>query len=183
MTARLSKSAFGLGVSGSSKASGIGGAIGGQFTAASTAAKTLRTDLAVLAPAYSEVATPAERLSMVTRSLGGSVKPLAGGFARAAGPAAGLALATSGIADGMGLSNTATLALMGTIAGPWGAAVGGGLGLLLDWRAHSAAASEAAAEFTGTLDTQTGALTENTRALAVKKPRSPVPSTRPASSA
>lgn len=44
----------------------------------------------------------------------------------------GLALATTGAADSFGLANTASLAMMGTIAGPWGAAIGGGIGLLID---------------------------------------------------
>jgi hypothetical protein len=44
----------------------------------------------------------------------------------------GLAVASTGAADKIGLTNTASLALMGTLAGPWGAAVGGAVGLLLD---------------------------------------------------
>lgn len=44
----------------------------------------------------------------------------------------GLAVASSGAADSLGLSNTASLALMGTFAGPWGAAVGGAIGLTMD---------------------------------------------------
>ena len=46
----------------------------------------------------------------------------------------GLALATSGIAEKSGLANTATYALMGTIAGPWGAAIGGAIGAVQDFR-------------------------------------------------
>ncbi|MEO5664642.1 MAG: hypothetical protein ABIR39_15310, partial [Nocardioides sp.] len=37
--------------------------------------------------------------------------------------------------DSMGLSNTASMALMGTLAGPWGAAVGGSVGLMMDFAA------------------------------------------------
>lgn len=44
----------------------------------------------------------------------------------------GLVLATSGLAEETGLSNTASLALIGTLAGPWGAAVGAGVGLTMD---------------------------------------------------
>jgi hypothetical protein len=44
----------------------------------------------------------------------------------------GLAVASSGVADGIGLSNTAALGLMGTFAGPWGAALGVGVGLTMD---------------------------------------------------
>jgi len=48
------------------------------------------------------------------------------------GAIAGLTLATTGLADGMGISNTASLALMGTMAGPWGALAGGVVGAFQD---------------------------------------------------
>lgn len=43
-----------------------------------------------------------------------------------------LAIASTGAADSIGLTNTASLGLAGSIAGPMGAAVGGAVGLLLD---------------------------------------------------
>lgn len=51
---------------------------------------------------------------------------------RTVGPAAGMALAMSGVADSTGLAHTASYAMMGTLAGPWGAAVGAGIGLIKD---------------------------------------------------
>lgn len=58
------------------------------------------------------------------------------GFGRQVGPAAGLmaglTVAATGLGQGMGIANTASMALMGTIAGPWGAAVGAAAGLTLD---------------------------------------------------
>lgn len=82
-----------------------------------------------------------------------------------------LALATSGAADSMGLMNTASLAVMGAMAtgGPWGAAVGGAIGLVLDLAEAHKRADEAAKDFAGTLDQQTGALTENSRAWVVNQ--------------
>ena len=79
-----------------------------------------------------------------------------GGFARTAAPTlfksaalgGGLALAMSGVSDSMGLSNATSLALMGSIAGPWGAAIGGGIGLAMDF----AAAQERMAEETRITD-------------------------------
>lgn len=59
----------------------------------------------------------------------------------------GIAVASTGAADGFGLTNTASLALMGTIAGPWGAAVGGGVGLMLDFAAANDRAAEASASY------------------------------------
>ncbi len=57
------------------------------------------------------------------------------GMAKGTAVAGGLAIAATGAADGIGLSNTASLALMGTVAGPWGAAIGGGVGLMMDFAA------------------------------------------------
>lgn len=53
----------------------------------------------------------------------------------AAVPIAALALTTTGVADSLGLSNTAQLAMLGTIAGPWGTVIGGGIGALMDFAA------------------------------------------------
>lgn len=77
-------------------------------------------------------ATATER---VVKAEGERASAMRGGLA-AAGKAtavvAGLAFATSGLADKTGLSNTASLALMGTIAGPWGTAIGAGIGVVMD---------------------------------------------------
>jgi hypothetical protein len=50
----------------------------------------------------------------------------------ATAPIAGLALAGTGAADGIGMSNTASLALLGTLGGPWGVALGAAAGMTLD---------------------------------------------------
>lgn len=78
----------------------------------------------------------------------------------------GLALATSGAAEAMGLMNTASMAMMGFMAtgGPWGAAVGGAIGLVLDLASAHKKGEEAARDFADTLDQQTGAITANSRA-------------------
>ena len=46
--------------------------------------------------------------------------------------AAVLGLAVSGVTDKVGLSNTATLGLAGSMLGPWGAAAGASIGLVMD---------------------------------------------------
>ena len=45
------------------------------------------------------------------------------------------ALAATDVDDKMGLSNTAMLSMMGLMVGPWGAAIGGATGLVLDFAA------------------------------------------------
>lgn len=50
---------------------------------------------------------------------------------------AGLALASGALGDSMASSNTASMALMGSFAGPWGAALGAATGAVLDFQASS----------------------------------------------
>lgn len=66
-----------------------------------------------------------------------------GTMAKGAGVMGGLAVASTGVAEGIGLSNTASLALIGTIAGPWGAAVGAGVGVAIDFGSALAGAASA----------------------------------------
>lgn len=62
-------------------------------------------------------------------------------FGKAAAPVAGqvalLGVAASGMADKMGATNTVALALAGSLAGPWGAAIGAATGLTLDFAASN----------------------------------------------
>lgn len=62
-----------------------------------------------------------------------------------------LAVAGTGVAEGVNLSNTAMLGLVGTMAGPWGAAAGATVGTLLD-------AKSAADETRGALDSLNAAM-------------------------
>jgi hypothetical protein len=62
----------------------------------------------------------------------GRLQSRAATLAKGTAAVAGLALVTSDLADKTGLANTASYALLGTLAGPWGAAIGGGIGLVKD---------------------------------------------------
>lgn len=68
-------------------------------------------------------------------------------FGRAAAPVAGqlalLGAAGTGLASSFGLSNTATLGLAGSLVGPWGAAAGATVGLLMDMKSAGEQASTA----------------------------------------
>jgi len=64
--------------------------------------------------------------------LGVQAKITRGTMLKAGAVVAGFAIANSDLAQKTGLSNTASLALMGTVAGPWGAAIGGAIGLTKD---------------------------------------------------
>lgn len=79
------------------------------------------------AVALYNIANGAAMTSMITK-LGGK-----GAALRATAGGVGLvALSMTDLDEKMGLSNTAMLASAGLIAGPWGAAVGGAVGLVLD---------------------------------------------------
>lgn len=77
-----------------------------------------------------------------------------------------LGVAATGVADNFGLANTASLAMAGSLAGPWGAAIGGGVGLVLDFMSAHKQSDEAIQAFMATLNQETGALTESSRQFA-----------------
>jgi hypothetical protein len=81
----------------------------------------------------------------------------------------GLALASSGVADGILGSNIAIGAMQGSLAGPWGAAVGAAVGLMLDLSSSIGGFEISADSLTATLNQQTGAITENTTAFAANE--------------
>ncbi|MEV5001938.1 hypothetical protein [Nocardioides sp. LML1-1-1.1] len=81
-----------------------------------------------------------------------SVRSFAGQAARSAAPLAGLAVASTGLADGVGLSNTASLALAGSFAGPVGAALGGAAGLFIDVASASSDSSKSIEHMQDALD-------------------------------
>lgn len=63
-----------------------------------------------------------------------------------------LALLSTGAADGIGLTNTATLALAGSMAGPLGTAAGATVGTILDIRASSKNAGDALRAFQAAME-------------------------------
>lgn len=94
------------------------------WTKASSTVKTLGSDINSVA-----------RFGTLATESSSRLRGQLANVARTAGPIAGLALATSGVADSTGLAHSASLGLMGTLAGPWGAAVGAGVGLVMDFAA------------------------------------------------
>lgn len=76
----------------------------------------------------------------------------------------GLAIASSGAADSIGLTNTASLGLMGTMGGPWGAAVGTAAGLVMDLVSANDNLSTSLANAESVLDS--GAFNEFAAAIA-----------------
>ncbi|AIY18007.2 hypothetical protein GUY44_18865 [Pimelobacter simplex] len=109
----------------------------------------LGKDLKSATPSMKEWGTVAYRMgqsskyaSEQTLAARKSVRSFSSQAAKGAAPVAGLAVAASGAADGIGLTNTASLALAGSFAGPWGAAMGGGIGLMMDFASASGEATK-----------------------------------------
>lgn len=147
-----------------SKTSLSGGLFAGLGTVATGAKqgaggiKTLTGDIGLLSRNYLTAGKSSERMAAQNKKALDSIK----GTAKAVGPAAGLmgglALASSGAADGLGLTNTASLALMGSLGGPPGIAIGAAAGALLDLKAAGEGSTAAidglnAAIQSGDLDT------------------------------
>ena len=126
---------------------GLFGAIGTRQGAVKSSFAAVRKDVDDLAATWATAGarTSREQARMATSaaSLRTNLGSLTREAGRVAGPIAGLAVVASGAADGIGLTNTASLALMGSFAGPAGVAIGAAAGALLDLRAAGDGATEA----------------------------------------
>jgi len=119
---------------------GVFGAISHQGTRASATVSRLSTDVKSMRAEYGRLnpvlATTRSMLSGTTGAAQRTQAALrqttraAGG---AAAPIAALGVLSTGAGESLGLTNTATMALVGQLAGPWGAAIGAGVGYLMDF--------------------------------------------------
>lgn len=128
-----------------------GGVVGKMFTPMTNSLKTashgmgreidtIKSNIAgigsVWGTAGARTARETSKITAHTKQLGGALGGLASNAARVAGPMAGMGLMMTGLADDTGLANTASLALLGTMApGPWGIAIGATAGLVMDMAA------------------------------------------------
>lgn len=88
-----------------------------------------------LVVANEKAAAASKRVAEAEQAKGTAFRESAVGAARAGALMAGLAIASSDTAEKTGLANTASLAMMGTMVGPWGTAIGAGIGLTMDMAA------------------------------------------------
>lgn len=121
-------------------------ALGGLFgkTAYGSAGKAAK-DIPAATKAFMSYDIAASRASMTAAQFASRNDRLASsmkGAAKIAGGVGGMAFVMSDLDDKMGLTNTAMLALAGSMAGPFGAAAGAGIGLVLDLAAASGSATE-----------------------------------------
>lgn len=85
-----------------------------------------------LGAAFDTTTRSTQRASMSVSAFAKAERQRKASMAGGAVAAAGMAFAMSGYAEKTGLANTTSLALAGSLAGPWGAAIGGGIGLAMD---------------------------------------------------
>lgn len=151
----------GLGAAGAAGATGPLGSIATSARTAGTSVRALGGDLrsmrgefsnmnrsqAILASGLSNTSAAAQR----TRATLGS---LSRGAAVGAGGVAAFAVASGAVGEELGFQNTAMLGLVGSMAGPWGAAVGAGVGLALDF-------AKAGSDVTTTIEGWNTALTQS----------------------
>ncbi|WP_137292014.1 hypothetical protein [Nocardioides dongxiaopingii] len=86
---------------------------------------------------------------------------------KGAGLAAGAGFLMSGAADDMDMTNTAMLTLIGTMAGPWGAAAGAATGMALDFAGASDAMEDAISKANAAIDS--GDFTAMTSGIAAAR--------------
>ena len=92
----------------------------------------MKNDASILATSWMTAGARSEREINRINKASESIRPKLMTAAKGGAALAGIGIAASGVADSMGLANTASFAMMGTIAGPWGAALMGGIGLMVD---------------------------------------------------
>lgn len=139
VTAALSKASL---------SSGLFAGVGTLGAGVKKGAGSIKSDLADMSDSMVAFGANTEKAGAAADRMKGRVANLAKGGAALGG----LALASSGAADGIGLTNTTSLALLGTIAGPWGAAIGGAAGLLMDVKAQSDGLAESTRALNAAVD-------------------------------
>jgi hypothetical protein len=110
-----------------------------------------------------------QELAAAQRDLGQKQAAARGTLAKGVAGIAGMGLAALSTQHHIFGLNAASGALMGSMAGPWGAAIGGAVGLMLDFSSANQDAKQNASDFAQTLDQQTGALTKNSAAFIAAK--------------
>lgn len=89
-----------------------------------------------------QVTTAQQRAMLSATQLAASQRAQRSAMLAAGAQFAALGLVVSGTADKMGLANTATLGLMGSFAGPWGAAIGAATGFVMDFTSNTTKAGK-----------------------------------------
>jgi len=104
----------------------------GRLNAAKGAIGQFRTDLAALRGATLAQRNASTSLIAAQARVNATMKQTGATALKAGAGVGAFAIATGTLGQGLGLQNTAMLGLVGYMAGPWGAAIGAGIGLVTD---------------------------------------------------
>lgn len=155
VTASLSKVSLGSGLF-----AGLG-TVGAGAKKGAGGIRSLGADLSTLSTNFLTAGKASERMAAQNKKALDGIKGTAKAIGPTAGLMGGLAVASSGAADSLGLTNTMSLALMGSLAGPPGIAIGAAAGALMDMRSAGMGATEAIQGLDAAIQSgDTGALTE-----------------------
>lgn len=108
------------------------GILGATFAGAKDKIRDAATALTAVTTAQDRARLSASELAAVEERRATALREGLVTAGKGAALAAGFAVAQTGLADSMGLTNTASLALIGTVGGPWGVALGAATGFVLD---------------------------------------------------
>ena len=155
VTASLSKVSLGSGLF-----AGLG-TVGAGAKKGAGGIRSLGADLSTLSTNFLTAGKASERMAAQNKKALDGIKGTAKAIGPTAGLMGGLAVASSGAADSLGLTNTMSLALMGSLAGPPGIAIGAAAGALMDMRSAGMGATEAIQGLDAAIQSgDTAALTE-----------------------
>lgn len=109
---------------------------GKYYNAASGSVRGFGRDLGTVTKTWMTAGAMSQREAAKTKAaserLGSSMRTMGGMAARAGAGVAAFALVTSDLGESLHVQNTAMLGLMGTMMGPWGAAIGVTVGSFMD---------------------------------------------------
>lgn len=132
-----------------------GSAVAGAGRGVKGAAGSIRADLAAMSSGLVAWGHDADKAGAAADRMKGRMASAG----KAGAGIAGIGIAASGAAEGMELANTATLGLMGTMLGPWGAGIGAGVGLLMDFASANDEAANATDNLLAAIERQGGTAT------------------------
>lgn len=148
----------------------VGGSVGSSYVAQIRNVRTLKSDLGSLRKQQLAVRKSSDGMVPVPLLRKGAVETgrvtsAMKGLGKTAAGVAAVGIATSGMADKIGVSHTASLALLGTMGGPWGAALGGAAGAVMDL----ASATDTLSASTSNADRLMGSSSVNVDALVKQR--------------
>lgn len=136
---------------------------------ANTVLRTLVQTVTDAVNAFASLPGPVQTTLLAVAGVGGAGMLAVGGLGSLIVKAAETREALNELRNSTGRIGGALRGMSGFLMGPWGLAIGAGIAILGAFAAEHAQSKADVEELSQTLDSQTGAITENTRAWVAKK--------------